>query len=228
MSSRIRPGTIVVGADGSKHSDRALRWAGRQALLERRPLVVVTTEESTAFRVNAAAVHAVHEFFPGVEVSGVRAAGDPRTVLVEPDPGRAPAGHRLARARIRAQRAARLRQCLGEPARPVPRRRVPPPRGGAGPPGRPRRGRRQRDLAARHRVRFRAGVPARPATHRRPLRVGRDRRCRRPAQRPGWRVPTSEPATRPTSPLPSRWPASPRSTPTCPSPSASTTAWSTT
>lgn len=83
MTHRIRPGSVVVGADGSKHSDRALRWASEQARLEHRPLVVVTTEEGSAFRINAEAVRRVHEIAPGVEASGISAAGDPRTVLVE-------------------------------------------------------------------------------------------------------------------------------------------------
>lgn len=83
MTHRIRPGSVVVGADGSKHGERALRWASEQARLEHRPLVVVTTEEGSAFRINAEAVRRVHEIAPGVEVSGISAAGDPRTVLVE-------------------------------------------------------------------------------------------------------------------------------------------------
>lgn len=83
MNRRIRPGSIVVAADGSKHSERALRWASEQARLEHRSLVVVTVEEGTAFRINADAVRTVQEIAPRVEVDGVCAAGDPRTVLVE-------------------------------------------------------------------------------------------------------------------------------------------------
>lgn len=83
MNRRITPGSIVVGADGSKHSERALRWAGAQARLERRPLVVVTAEEGTAFRINADAVRKVRDLVPDVEVTGISAAGDPRIVLVE-------------------------------------------------------------------------------------------------------------------------------------------------
>ncbi|HWJ11153.1 MAG TPA: universal stress protein [Nocardioides sp.] len=83
MTSRIQPGSIVVGADGSKHGARALRWASDQARLEHRPLVVVTTEEGNAFRVNGDAVRMVREIAPGVEVTGLCAAGDPRAVLVE-------------------------------------------------------------------------------------------------------------------------------------------------
>lgn len=83
MTQRIRPGSIVVGADGSKHGTRALTWACEQARLERRPLVVVTADEGNAFRVNADVVRTVHQIAPDVEVSGVSAAGDPRSVLVE-------------------------------------------------------------------------------------------------------------------------------------------------
>lgn len=83
MTDRIRPGSIIVGADGSKHAERALRWATLQAGLERRQLVVVTTEAGTAFRINADAVRMVHDIAPDVEVAGISAAGDPRTVLVE-------------------------------------------------------------------------------------------------------------------------------------------------
>lgn len=40
MSGLVDPGAIVVGADGSEHADRAVRWAADQAHLERRRLVV--------------------------------------------------------------------------------------------------------------------------------------------------------------------------------------------
>jgi len=83
MNHRIRPGSIVVGADGSKHSERALHWASEQARVERRPLVVVTTEDGNAFRTNGEAVRRLREGAPDIEVTGLSAAGDPRTVLVE-------------------------------------------------------------------------------------------------------------------------------------------------
>lgn len=83
MHHRIRPGSIIVGVDGSKHAERALHWACEQAGLERRLLVVVTTEEAHAFRTNGEAVRRAREMAPDVEVAGVSAAGDPRTVLVE-------------------------------------------------------------------------------------------------------------------------------------------------
>lgn len=83
MNERIRPGSILVGADGSKHSERALAWASEQARLERRPLVVVTAEEANAFRTNGEAVRKVRELAPDLDVIGICAAGDPRIVLVE-------------------------------------------------------------------------------------------------------------------------------------------------
>lgn len=36
----VRPGSVVVGVDGSEHSDRAVRWAVERATSERRPLVL--------------------------------------------------------------------------------------------------------------------------------------------------------------------------------------------
>lgn len=83
MDQRIRPGSIVVGADGSKHSARALEWACEQAQLDHRPLVVVTADEGNAFRVNADHVRGVREEWPDLEVTGLSAAGDPRSVLLE-------------------------------------------------------------------------------------------------------------------------------------------------
>lgn len=83
MTHRIRPGSIVVGADGSKHSTRAVHWACEQARLERRPLVVVTADGGKSFRVNGDVVRTVRQSAPDVEVTGLSAAGDPRAVLVE-------------------------------------------------------------------------------------------------------------------------------------------------
>jgi nucleotide-binding universal stress UspA family protein len=47
-----KPGSIVVGVDGSRHSDRALHWAAQQAVAERRPLTLVHAVHSVtpAFR----------------------------------------------------------------------------------------------------------------------------------------------------------------------------------
>ncbi|WP_436700360.1 universal stress protein [Nocardioides sp. BYT-33-1] len=79
----IRPGSIVVAADGSKHAARALDWAARQAALDARPLVVVTVEERDAQRVNDAALRQAEELAPEVDVVGLTLTGDPRGVLVD-------------------------------------------------------------------------------------------------------------------------------------------------
>lgn len=41
METNIPSGSVVVGVDGSEHSDRALEWAAGEAASERRPLVLV-------------------------------------------------------------------------------------------------------------------------------------------------------------------------------------------
>lgn len=77
-------GSIVIAADGSKHADRALRWAATQASLERRPLVVLTAEEGNAQRINREAIQRATELVrPGTDVVGLVAAGDPRSTLVD-------------------------------------------------------------------------------------------------------------------------------------------------
>ena len=43
-----KPGSIVVGVDGSEHGERALRWAVQQALAERRHLTIVHTIHSVS------------------------------------------------------------------------------------------------------------------------------------------------------------------------------------
>ncbi|TNM39682.1 universal stress protein [Nocardioides albidus] len=83
MSTTIRPGSIIVGADGSKHAARAIAWAAEQATLERRPLVVLSADEGTVHRINAEAVRLAREIAPNVEVVGLTAADDPRGTLVE-------------------------------------------------------------------------------------------------------------------------------------------------
>ncbi|GAA4098778.1 universal stress protein [Nocardioides kongjuensis] len=83
MSETIRPGSILVGADGSKHAARAIAWAAEQATLERRPLVVLSADEGAVHRINAEAVRLAREVAPDVEVTGLTAADDPRGALVE-------------------------------------------------------------------------------------------------------------------------------------------------
>ena len=41
-----KPGSVVVGIDGSPHSMRALHWAIQQAVAEHRPLTLVHTVNS--------------------------------------------------------------------------------------------------------------------------------------------------------------------------------------
>jgi nucleotide-binding universal stress UspA family protein len=48
--SKIPAGSIVVGADGSEHSDRAVTWAARQASRERRPLVILHSCDQITLR----------------------------------------------------------------------------------------------------------------------------------------------------------------------------------
>ncbi|WP_182376796.1 universal stress protein [Nocardioides sp. WS12] len=82
MNRLQHPGSIVVAADGSKHADRAVVWAAEQAHLERRSLVVVTVDGHN-HRVNQDAVRLASDTAPGIDVVGLTAAGDPRSVLVE-------------------------------------------------------------------------------------------------------------------------------------------------
>ena len=44
---RVPPRSVVVGVDGSEGSDRAVRWAARQAALEHRPLALVHAASPT-------------------------------------------------------------------------------------------------------------------------------------------------------------------------------------
>lgn len=83
MSTPIPPGSIVVGADGSKHADRAITWAAEQAALEGRSLVVLTAEDGAVHRINAEAVQHARSTAPDVDVVGLTAADDPRGTLVE-------------------------------------------------------------------------------------------------------------------------------------------------
>ena len=83
MRTTIQPGSIVVGADGSKHATRAIAWAAEQAVLQRRPLVVLTADGATAHRTNAEALHVAREAAPDVQVTGRTAEGAPADVLAE-------------------------------------------------------------------------------------------------------------------------------------------------
>lgn len=88
--TRINPGTIVVGVNGSDSADQALIWAAEQASLERRPLTVVhafrplTTSE--AAWLESAGVHR-EEVADGQRVQGRRilAAATARVARKSPD-----------------------------------------------------------------------------------------------------------------------------------------------
>lgn len=82
-TTTIRPASIVVGADGSKHAARAIAWAAQQAALERRQLVVLTVDEGAARRHNTEAVQLAREIAPDIDVIGLAASDDPRGLLVE-------------------------------------------------------------------------------------------------------------------------------------------------
>lgn len=83
MNRIIRPGSIIVAADGSKHADRAVVWAAEQSRFERRPLVVVTADGNNVHRINHDAVRLAENTAPLSEVIPLTAAGDPRSILVE-------------------------------------------------------------------------------------------------------------------------------------------------
>lgn len=106
-NARVQPGSIVVGVDGSRHADRAVRWAAEQARLEQRRLVVVAasgaptvqdvgwngviagTDPESDPRVSAgvrrvadAAVSLALSVAPGIEAEALAVIGDPREALV--------------------------------------------------------------------------------------------------------------------------------------------------
>ena len=107
MTLYIKPGSIIVGVDGSTDAERALRWAAEQASLERRPLAVVTAagaEQGGAVtwsgpagtyftpaadlmeRLQAVAeqgAETVHRLRPGLPVTSHFAYRDPRKVLID-------------------------------------------------------------------------------------------------------------------------------------------------
>ena len=79
----IQPGSVVVAADGSPESDRAVLWAVEEAHLERRPLAVVTVVPDADGAANHAAVELARRWRPGVEVQGAAIEGTPRRLLPE-------------------------------------------------------------------------------------------------------------------------------------------------
>jgi nucleotide-binding universal stress UspA family protein len=109
MRSNIPAGAVVVGIDGSEHSDQALAWAAEEATLERRPLVILhaagealvlrqspwsTLEGADLRRFHAALMHAAHRVLDqaagtvrgthvDLEVTTALEELDPRQALVE-------------------------------------------------------------------------------------------------------------------------------------------------
>jgi len=106
-NTTTRPGTVVVGYDGSDHAEHALRWAADEAVLEGRPLSVVhVVKPLTGYEISSLAgtwvppdeirqalwaeasnlLAEVNEKLttnlPDLEVDLVLIPGDPREVLV--------------------------------------------------------------------------------------------------------------------------------------------------
>jgi len=101
MTTPIQPGSVVVGVDGSAHSDAAVLWAIAFAALRSRPLVLVHalgeisagerlagTEQSrqlrraTARRGTERALAVVRRVAPGLDVHELHPSGDPRNALL--------------------------------------------------------------------------------------------------------------------------------------------------
>jgi nucleotide-binding universal stress UspA family protein len=101
--TKIQPGSIVVGADGSPDANRAVQWAAEQAALERRPLVLLAAATETPVSAVAGVAYALPydelmagaravaedaaslaiRHRPGVVPETVTAIGSPRTVLLD-------------------------------------------------------------------------------------------------------------------------------------------------
>lgn len=101
----IPSGSIVVAADGSVDSDRAVQWAAEQAFLERRTLVVLTAARQihplAAAGVSAAYLYPIEDLLeagraiaheaaelavrhrPGLGVGCLAVLGDPGSIIVE-------------------------------------------------------------------------------------------------------------------------------------------------
>lgn len=99
MDTSLTPGSVLVGVDGSAHSDVALAWAATYAEDHARPLAIVHASAFLAgiahdhpggpasVAEGRAVVHASRELalsvHPGLTVSERVVAGDPRRVLTE-------------------------------------------------------------------------------------------------------------------------------------------------
>ena len=99
--TKTKPGSVVVGVDGSAHSDAAIAWAVGYAALGDRPLLIVNatgqhgpgslldTQEArkttriAARRVTDRALGLARRMAPGLEVSVATPTGDARSVLLD-------------------------------------------------------------------------------------------------------------------------------------------------
>jgi nucleotide-binding universal stress UspA family protein len=98
----IRPGSVVIGVDGSPHSDAGLAWAVAYAALVSRPVLIVHAtgrlgagkplggltaaqpgRDAPCARVTEEARSLALRMMPGLEVETVIAGGDARQVLTE-------------------------------------------------------------------------------------------------------------------------------------------------
>lgn len=83
-SEVVRPGSIVVGVDGSEHAARAVAWAAAQASLERRPLALVHCARSASGAgLLADAVRQASLAAADLDVVAVQATDDPRDTLID-------------------------------------------------------------------------------------------------------------------------------------------------
>lgn len=86
-SHGIAAGTTVVGLDGSKPSEAALKWSVDQALVDHRPLTLVCAEGPTLGRDGAVLLKRARDEVarrsPVVEVQELLAVDDPRELLLE-------------------------------------------------------------------------------------------------------------------------------------------------
>ncbi|MGZ4493122.1 MAG: universal stress protein [Nocardioides sp.] len=102
MTRSVISGSVVVGVDGSPHSDAAIEWAARYAVEHRRPLTIVHAAGSIARvntlvdpavsrqslrmagrRITDAALAMIQEIDPDLEVAVHMALAEPREVLID-------------------------------------------------------------------------------------------------------------------------------------------------
>ena len=98
----LKPGSVVVGVDGSPHSDSAVCWAATYAALVSRPLLVVhatgrlsagellggpaeaqAMRDSAGARLTEEALLLARRLTPRLDIETVVAGGDPRQALIE-------------------------------------------------------------------------------------------------------------------------------------------------